>query len=89
MNSPTEYSFKSFKADRTGLDCTMLYYPAVCQAMMSVQRPVHSKITVYNLHTRLANWLQHTTEDGFQGTIKHQGSPFLGFAQAFSVFIAW
>jgi len=29
-----------------GLDSTMLYHPAVRQAMVSVQRPVHSKITL-------------------------------------------
>ena len=45
----TEYTrsvMKAFKADRTGQDSTMLHYLAVQQAMVSVHRPVHSKITV-------------------------------------------
>ena len=42
----TIYSFsrESFMADRTGLDSTMLHYLAVQRAMVSVNRPVHSKI---------------------------------------------
>ena len=42
------YSFsrESFMADRTGLDSTMLHYLAVQQAMVSVHRPAHSKITL-------------------------------------------
>ena len=41
----TIYSFsrESFMADRTGLDSTMLHYLAVQRAMVSVNRPVHSK----------------------------------------------
>ena len=35
----------------------------------------------------LANWLLYTLENGFQGAIKCQGSPFLGFAQVFSAHI--
>ena len=44
----TIYSFsrESFMADRTGLDSTMLHYLAVQRAMVSVNRPVHSKITL-------------------------------------------
>ena len=40
------YSFsrESFMADRTGVDSTMLQYLAVQRAMVSVHRPVHSKI---------------------------------------------
>ena len=41
-------SLESFMADRTGLDSTMLQYLA---AMVSVHRPVHSKITLTYLLT--------------------------------------
>ena len=42
----TIYSFsrESFMADRTGLDSTMLHYLAEERAMVSVNRPIHSKI---------------------------------------------
>ena len=40
------FSRESFMADRTGLDSTMLHYLAVQQAMVSVHRPAHSKITL-------------------------------------------
>ena len=42
----TEYSCDSFMADRMGLDSTMLHYLAVRKAMVSLHRPVHSKITL-------------------------------------------
>ena len=42
----TEYSCNSFMADRMGLDGTMLHYLAVRKAMVSVHKPVHSKITL-------------------------------------------
>ena len=42
----TEYSCDSFMADRMGLDGTMLHYLAVRKAMVSVHRPIHSKITL-------------------------------------------
>ena len=40
-----------------------------------------------NLLDYLANWPLYTPENGFQGTIKHQGGPFLGFAQVFFALI--
>ena len=41
-------------ADRMGLDGTMLHYLAVRKAMVSVHRPVHSKITLtYSLTWKL------------------------------------
>ena len=40
----TKHTRESFMADRTGLGGTMLHYQAVRQAMVSVHRPVHSKI---------------------------------------------
>ena len=46
----TEYTRSVAKAlwltVRTGLDSTMLHYLAVQRAMVSVHRPVHSKITL-------------------------------------------
>ena len=42
----TEYSCDSFMADRMGLDGTMLHYLTVWKAMVSVHKPVHSKITL-------------------------------------------
>ena len=42
----TEYSCDSFMANRMGLDGTMLHYLAVRKAMVSVHKPVHSKITL-------------------------------------------
>ena len=54
MNSPTLYGrVQSFNCDSFymgDLDGTMLHYVAVRKAMVSVHRPVHSKIT---LTTRL------------------------------------
>ena len=47
----TEYSCDSFMADRMGLDGTMLHYLAVRKAMVSVYRPIHSKITLTYLLT--------------------------------------
>ena len=41
-----EYSCDSFMADRMGLYGTMLHYLAVQKAMVSVHKPVHSKITL-------------------------------------------
>ena len=40
------FSCESFMVDRTGLDSTMLHYLAVQQAMVSIHRPAHSKITL-------------------------------------------
>ena len=42
----TEYSCDRFMANRMGLDGTMLHYLAVRKAMVSVHKPVHSKITL-------------------------------------------
>ena len=42
----TEHSCDSFMADRMGLDGTMLHYLAVRKAMVSVHRPIRSKITL-------------------------------------------
>ena len=51
----TEYSSDSFMADRMGLDGTMLHYLAVREAMVSVHKPVHSKITLTYSLTRQAD----------------------------------
>ena len=44
----TEYSCDSFMVDRIRLDGTMLHYLAVRKAMVSVHKPVHSKVTLAN-----------------------------------------
>ena len=64
------------------LDRTMLHYLAVRKAMVSVHRPVHSKIT---LTTRLPGKL--TAVNSEEGAIKCQGGPFLGFTEVFSALI--
>ena len=72
------YSFgcENLMTNRLGLGSTTLHYLAIRQAMVSVHRPVHWKITLtYSL--TLANWLLYTLENGFQGVIKRQGGPFL------------
>ena len=58
MNSPTLYGqIQSFNCDsfymtnRMGLDGTMLHYLAVRKAIVSVHRPIYSKITLTYLLT--------------------------------------
>ena len=46
-----EYSCDRFMADRMGLDGTMLHYLAVRNAIVSVHKPVNSKITLTYLLT--------------------------------------
>ena len=89
MNSPTLYGqIQSFKCDSFymgGLDSSTLHYLAVRKAIVSLYRPVHSKIT---LTTRLpAKLTVFTPENGSQGAIKRGGGPFLGFAKVFSALI--
>ena len=81
------FGCKSLIADRIILGGTTQHYLAAQQAMMSVHRPAHSKI----LLAYLANWPLYIDpgEYGFQGALKCQGGPFLGYAQVFSVFIVW
>ena len=57
-----------YVADRMGLGGTILHYLAVRKAIVSVHRPAHSCLP------------GKLTENGFQGAIKCQGGPFLGFA---------
>ena len=83
----TEYSCDSFMADRMGLDGTMLHYLAVRKAMVSLHRPVHSKITLTYSLTWQTDRCTPRRNYGFQGAIKCQGGPFLGFAQVFSALI--
>ena len=87
------YSFsrESYVADRTGLDSTMLHYQPVQQAMMSMHRPVHSKIMVtYALTWQTDRWRAlYAPENGFWSVTKRQGGLFLSFAQTFSVLIVW
>ena len=86
------FSHESFYvADRTGLVSTTLHYLAVQQAMVSVHRPVHSKIMVtYALTWQTDSWRAlYTQENGFWSVTKCQGGLFLSFAQTFSVLIVW
>ena len=55
-----------YMADRMGLDSIMLHYLAVQQAMVSIHRPVHSKIMV-------AYTLTRQTNPGFFLEIKFKG----------------
>ena len=77
------FSHESFMADRTGQDSTMLHYLAVQQAMVSVHRPVHSKITVtymYAFTWQTDCWQAlDTLENGFRSITKHHGSLFSKF----------
>ena len=79
----TEYSCDSFMADRMGLDGTMLHYLAVRKAIVSVHKPVHSKITLTYSLTWQADRCT-SPENCFQGAIKRQGAalswPLLKFS---------
>ena len=68
----TECSCNSFMADRMGLDGTILHYLAVRKAMVSVHKPVHSKIMLTYSLTWQADRCT-LLENGFQGAIKRQG----------------
>ena len=65
------------------------YIMAVQQAMVSVHRPVHSKITVtYALTWQTDRWrVLYTPENGFRSITKCQGDLFLSVSQTFSVLI--
>ena len=90
MNSPTFYGYsfccESFMADRTGIGSTTLHYLAVRQAMVSV---FWAYILKSCWLTLLANQLLYTSENGFQGTIKHKGDLFLSFVQVFFDIFVW
>ena len=70
-------------ANRMWLGGTTLHYLAVQQAM-GIHR--HKFENYANLLA--SNWLLYTLENSFQSATKHQGGPFLGFAQVFSAIIA-
>ena len=64
-------------ADRTGLGSTTLHYLAVRQAVVSdFIAYIHANLLAY-----LGKLTAYTPENGFQGAIKRQGGPFLGFVQ--------
>ena len=79
----TECSCDSFMADRMGLDGTILHvhYLAVRKAMASVNKPVHSKITL----TYSLTW--QADRCTLPGEWLSRRGPFLAFAQVFSVLI--
>ena len=49
---------------------------------LAYQRPI--KCSGQSCYGRYGSYATDTPENGFQGTIKRQGGPFLGFAQVFS-----
>ena len=79
----TEYSCDSLMADRMGLDGTMLHYLAVRKAMVSVHKPVHSKITL----TYSLTWQADHCTSRRMAFNSPRCSPFLAFAQAFSALV--
>ena len=82
----TEYSCDSFMADRMGLDSTMLHHLAVWKAMVSVHKPVHSKITL----TYSLTWqADHCTSQrmAFKALLNAKAQPFPSLAQVFSALI--
>ena len=82
----TEYSCDSFMADRMGLDGTMLHYLAVRKAVVSVHKPVHSKITLnYSLTWRADRCTSRRM--AFKALLKAKARLFLAFAQVFSALI--
>ena len=69
-----------------GLDGTMLHYLTVGKAMVSVHRPVHSKITLtYSLTWQTDGCTPQRM--AFKALLNAKTAPFLGFAQVFSVLI--
>ena len=68
-----------------------VHYLGVQQAMVSVHRPVHSKITVTCMLTwQTDRWRTlYTPANGFQSITLCQGGLFLSFAQTFSALIVW
>ena len=77
----TECSCDSFMADRMGLDSTILHYLAVRKAMVSVHKPVHSKITL----TYSLTW--QADRCTLPGEWLSRRGPFLAFAQVLSALI--
>ena len=67
-----------------GLDGTMLHYLAVRKAMVSVHRPIHSKITLtYSLTWQTDHFTPRRM--AFKALLNAKvAGPFLGFAQVFS-----
>ena len=71
MDRIHSFNCDSFMADRMGLDGTMLHYLAVRKAMVSVHRPVHSKITLtYSLTSLASHTLCREEGSGHAATIE-------------------
>ena len=78
----TEYSCDSFMANRMRLDGTMLHYLAVRKAMVSVHKPVHSKITL----TYSLSWqADHCTSRrmAFRALLNAKARPFPSLCSSF------
>ena len=78
----TECSCDIFMADRMGLDGTMLHYLAVQKAMVSIHKPVHSKITLtYSLTwqaDRFTSWRM-----AFKALLNTKAQPFPSLCLSF------
>ena len=79
----TEYSCDSLMADRMGLDGTRLHYLAVQKAMVSMHKPIHSKITL----TYSLTWQAERFTSRRMAFKAPRRGPFLGFAQVLSALI--
>ena len=78
----TEYSCDSFMADRMGLDGTMLHYLAVRKAMVSVHKPVHSKITLtYSLTWQAGRCVSRRM--AFKALLNAKARPFPSLCSSF------
>ena len=83
-----EYSHDSFMADRMELDGTMLHYLAVRKAMVSVQKPVYSKITL----TYSLTWqADHCTSQrmAFKALLNAKARPFPSLCSSFLCAYCW
>ena len=78
----TEYSCDSFMANRMGLDGTMLHYLAVRKAMVSVHKPVHSKITLTYLLTWQADCCT-SRRMAFKALLNAKVQPFPSLCSSF------
>ena len=81
MNSPTLYGQNTVSYGRqNGARRNYATLPGSTESY-GERTQIHTFENHANLLAYLANWLLYTPENGFQGTIKCQCGPFLGFAR--------
>ena len=84
----TEYSCDSFMADRMELDGTMLHYLAVRKALVSVQKPVYSKITLtYSLTWQADRCISRRM--AFKALLNAKARPFPSLCSSFLCAYCW